>query len=84
METIVTKNDEDFESEEEKKFYADNLHMRDLVTIQNCLNKIEFSTVPLIIQPLDTKLFFTDEPTLYFAGGKSSTFEYISGYCLKK
>lgn len=50
METIVTKNDEDFESEEEKKFYADNLHMRDLVTIQNCLNKIEFGINPSIVR----------------------------------
>ena len=30
---------------------------------------------PFIMHPLDTRLFFTLEPALYFAGGKSSTLE---------
>lgn len=42
METIVNKNGEDFESEEEKRHYVDNLNMRDLITIQNTLADIEF------------------------------------------
>ena len=29
----------------------------------------EFSTVPLIMLPLPTRLFFTTAPGLYFAGG---------------
>ena len=42
METIVTKNGDDFESIEEKRHYTDNLNLRDLVAIQNTLNKINF------------------------------------------
>lgn len=42
METIVNKNGEDFESFEEKRSYTDNLNLRDLVAIQNTLNKINF------------------------------------------
>lgn len=41
-ETIVNKNGEEFESNEEKRHYADNLNLRDLVAIQNTLNKINF------------------------------------------
>ena len=35
----------------------------------------ESSTVPLIIQPLATRLFLTTAPGLYFAGGRSSILE---------
>ena len=34
-----------------------------------------FSTVPLMIQPADTRLLRTSLPGLYFAGGRSSTLE---------
>lgn len=34
------------------------------------LKRMEFSTVPFKIQPLDTRLFLTTAPGLYFAGGK--------------
>lgn len=50
METIVNKNGEDFESYDAKRDYTDNLHMRDLVAIQNCLNNIEFGINPSIIR----------------------------------
>lgn len=49
METIVNKNGEEFESFEEKRDYVDNLNMRDLVSIQNTLNKIEFGLNPAVI-----------------------------------
>lgn len=49
METIVTRNGEDFESFEEKKDYVDNLNLRDLVSIQNTLNKIEFGLDPAVV-----------------------------------
>ena len=39
------------------------------------LNSTEFSTVPLMIEPLAIRLFFTQAPGLYFAGGRSLTFE---------
>lgn len=42
METIVNKNGEDFESEDEKRHYVDTLHLQDLITIQNTLSKIDF------------------------------------------
>ncbi len=42
METIVNKNGEDFESQDEKRHYVENLNMRDLVEIQNTLSNIEF------------------------------------------
>lgn len=42
MESIVTKNGEDFESEDEKRNYVDTLHLQDLVVIQNTLSKITF------------------------------------------
>ena len=48
------------------------------------LKRTEFSTVPLIIHPLATRLFFTCAPGLYFAGGRSSIFVLIVGSCLKK
>ena len=38
----------------------------------------------LLIELLETRLFLTLAPKLYLAGGKSSTLEYTSGYCLKK
>ena len=50
METIVSKNGEDFESIEEKQFYTDNLHMQDLVAIQNVLSSIEFGINPAIVR----------------------------------
>lgn len=50
MEVIVTKNGEEFEDQEEKKHYVDNLHMRDLVTIQNTLKEVEFGLDPSIIR----------------------------------
>jgi hypothetical protein len=49
METIVSKNGEDFESFEDKRNYVDNLNMRDLVAIQNTLNKIEFGLDPSVV-----------------------------------
>ncbi len=49
------------------------------------LNRIEFPYRTIIkIHPLETRLFFTFAPGLYFAGGISSILEYTSGYCLKK
>ena len=39
------------------------------------LKRIEFSTVPLIMLPLATRLFLTMDPGLYFAGGRSLTLE---------
>ena len=42
MASIVSRNGEDFESEEEKRAYVDKFHMRDLVAIQNTLTSIEF------------------------------------------
>lgn len=50
VETIVNKNGEEFESLEDKKHYADTLHMQDLVAIQNTLKKIEFGIDPSIIR----------------------------------
>lgn len=50
METIVNRNGEDFESIDEKRNYTDNLHMKDLVAIQNCLSEIEFGIDPAIIR----------------------------------
>lgn len=50
METIVSRNGEDFESIEEKQNYADNLHMQDLVAIQNVLTSIEFGINPAIVR----------------------------------
>jgi len=49
METIVSKNGEDFESFEDKRNYVDTLNMRDLVAIQNILNKIEFGLDPSVV-----------------------------------
>ena len=49
METIVTKNGEEFESFEDKRNYVDTLNMRDLVAIQNTLNKIEFGLDPSVV-----------------------------------
>jgi len=51
METIVSKNGEDFEDEEAKRHYVDTLNMKDLITIQNTLSNIEFG--------LDNTLFRT-------------------------
>lgn len=42
MALIDTRNGEEFESQEEKQNYTDNLHLRDLNTIQNALLKIGF------------------------------------------
>ena len=42
METIVTRNNEDFESTEEKQNYVDNLNLKDLIKIQNALSEINF------------------------------------------
>lgn len=42
MNSIVTKNGEDFESEDDKKNYVNNLHLKDLITIQNTLADIDF------------------------------------------
>ena len=42
METIVNKNGEDFENQDEKRHYVESLNMRDLVEIQNTLSNIEF------------------------------------------
>lgn len=42
METIVTKNDEDFENSEAKRNYVDTLNMKDLIAIQNTLKDIDF------------------------------------------
>ena len=50
METIVSRNGEDFESIEEKQNYADNLHMQDLVAIQNTLSAIEFGINNTIVR----------------------------------
>jgi len=47
-------------------------------------NRTEFSTVPLMIHPLDTRLFFTVAPGLYLAGGTSAILVLIAGSCLKK
>ena len=48
-ELVVTKNGEDFESFEDKRNYVDNLNLKDLVAIQNTLNKIEFGLDPSVI-----------------------------------
>jgi len=40
MELIVSRNDEDFKDEEEKRNYVDNLHMKDLLVINNAINKV--------------------------------------------
>ena len=37
-----------------------------------------------MMEPLDTRLFLTILPGLYFAGGRSSTLEYTGGYSRKK
>ena len=50
METIVTKNGEEFEDEEAKRHYVDELNMRDLVAIQNTLSKIEFGLDNTVIK----------------------------------
>ena len=50
METIVNRNGEDFESEEEKRHYVDTLNMRDLVAIQNTLSNIEFGLDNTVIR----------------------------------
>ena len=50
METIVNRNGEDFESIDEKRNYTDNLHMQDLVAIQNTLKNIEFGLDNSIIR----------------------------------
>ena len=50
MEVIVNKNGEDFESIDEKRNYVDNLHMQDLVAIQNVLKNIEFGLDPTIVR----------------------------------
>lgn len=50
METIVSKNGEDFESLDEKRHYVDTLHMQDLVAIQNTLSAIKFGIDPTIIR----------------------------------
>ena len=55
-----------------------------LFPMYTSLKIIEFSTLPLTIHPEEIILFFTSAPVLYFAGGRSSTLEYTSGYCLKK
>lgn len=49
METILTKNGEDFESFEDKRNYVDTLNLKDLVAIQNTLNKIEFGLDPSVV-----------------------------------
>lgn len=49
METIVSKNGGDFESFEDKRNYVDTLNMKDLVAIQNTLNKIEFGLDPSVV-----------------------------------
>lgn len=53
METIVTKNDEDFESFEDKRNYVDTLNMKDLTAIQNTLSKIEFGLDPSVVITCD-------------------------------
>jgi len=50
MEVIVNKNGEDFESIDEKRNYVDNLHMQDLVAIQNTLKNIDFGLDPAIVR----------------------------------
>ena len=50
MELIVTRNGEEFTDIEEKRNYVDNLHLQDLVTIQNCVSKIEFGLDNTIIR----------------------------------
>ena len=42
---IETRNGEEFESEEEKLNYTDNLNLKDLTVIQNTLMKIDFGIV---------------------------------------
>jgi hypothetical protein len=42
METIVTRNGEEFDDFEEKRHYVDSLNLKDLVAIQNVLKDIEF------------------------------------------
>ncbi len=43
----------------------------------NTFLKTEFSTVPLMIHPLEIRLFFTCAPGLYLAGGTSAILELI-------
>lgn len=50
METIVSKNGEDFSDLEDKRNYVNNLHMQDLVSIQNTLKGIEFGLNPSIVR----------------------------------
>ena len=50
MELITTRNGEEFKDIEEKRNYVDNLHLQDLVTIQNCVSKIEFGLDNTIIR----------------------------------
>ena len=49
METIVSRNGEDFENEAEKRNYVETLHMRDINAIQKCMSDIEFGLDNTII-----------------------------------
>lgn len=50
MELIVTRNGEEFTDIEEKRNYVENLHLQDLVVIQNCVSKIDFGLDNTIIR----------------------------------
>ena len=50
METILNKNGEEFESQDEKRHYVDSLNMKDLVAIQNTLSSIEFGLDNVLIR----------------------------------
>lgn len=50
MEAIESKNGEPFNNEDEKKNYVDNLHMQDLVEIQNTISRIDFGLDNTIVR----------------------------------
>lgn len=50
METILSKNGDTFENQDEKMHYVDSLNMQDLVTIQNTLSSIEFGLDNVLIR----------------------------------
>ena len=54
METIVSRNGEDFESEADKRNYVETLHMRDINAIQKCLSDIEFGLDNTIMATCDS------------------------------
>lgn len=50
MEIIATRNGEEFKDLDEKRNYVDTLHLKDLITIQNCISSIKFGLNRTIIR----------------------------------